>query len=320
MRINPNWISGFVQADGSFHVDISKNKSYKFGIRITPKFIISQHSKEDELMKYIKCYFGVGRVYKSLKRNEVQFVVNSFPQLEKVIINHFDRYPLKSGKLNSYQIFKEIIEMMKNKLHLKKEGLSKIIKICNLMNFSSRRNNSVSISNLNMTGNFNYNKINQNFISGLVDGDGSFSISFTSDRKIKTSFSVSQDSSCEQLLFSLVEFFQCGNVYSLKSKAKRFEIFDLKKIIKFIIPHFKKNFLLTEKKNHFLIFSKACFLLKEMREKTYSQKKEKDLIFKSIVDLAYVMNNNGAKRKFSKEDYLRDIFNNTPKVSKELNV
>lgn len=320
MKINPNWISGFVQADGSFHVDISKDKSYKFGIRITPKFIISQHSKEEELMKYIKCYFGVGRVYKSLKRNEIQFIVNSFPQIEEVIVNHFNYYPLKSGKLSSYQMFKKVVEMMKNKLHLKKEGLSKIIEICNLMNFSSRRNNSTDISNLEMTSNFDYNKIDRNFISGLVDGDGSFSISFTSCRKIKTSFSVSQDNSCEQLLFNLVKFFQCGNVYSLRSKAKRFEIFDLEKIIKFIIPHFKKNLLLTEKKSHFLIFSKVCFLLKEMRKKTYNQKKEKDLIFKSIVDLAYVMNNNGVRRKFSKEDYLRDIFEQLPKVSKELNV
>jgi len=43
MLFNPNYISGLVQADGSFFVTISKNPKSKYGLRIRATFTITQN-------------------------------------------------------------------------------------------------------------------------------------------------------------------------------------------------------------------------------------------------------------------------------------
>lgn len=44
----------------------------------------------------------------------------------KVIIPHFDQYPLITKKLGDYILFRAVVEFMKNKEHLTMEGLHKI--------------------------------------------------------------------------------------------------------------------------------------------------------------------------------------------------
>jgi hypothetical protein len=45
----------------------------------------------------------------------------------RVIIAHFDKYPLISQKFADYQLFKQIVEMMNRKEHLTIEGLKRIV-------------------------------------------------------------------------------------------------------------------------------------------------------------------------------------------------
>ena len=56
----------------------------------------------------------------------VYFTVNNIKDLTKVL-SHFDTYTLVGYKLNNYLIFKYILCMVENKIHLTKEG-SKVIK------------------------------------------------------------------------------------------------------------------------------------------------------------------------------------------------
>ena len=41
-ELDPDYITGFAQSDGSFFVAISKSSKYKWGIRIRPAFTITQ--------------------------------------------------------------------------------------------------------------------------------------------------------------------------------------------------------------------------------------------------------------------------------------
>ena len=47
----------------------------------------------------------------------------------KVLINHFDRYPLIPKNFVDYELFKQAFHLILNKGHLTKEGLNKIVKI-----------------------------------------------------------------------------------------------------------------------------------------------------------------------------------------------
>jgi hypothetical protein len=63
----------------------------------------------------------------------LQYHVSSRNDL-KVILNHFDKYPLITQKQADYQLFKKVIELMKCKEHLTVEGLQKIVSIKAVLN------------------------------------------------------------------------------------------------------------------------------------------------------------------------------------------
>lgn len=55
--------------------------------------------------------------------------MSSLAQIIKVILPHFDNYPLISQKQGDYLLFRRIIEMMKDKLHLTKEEVIDVVSI-----------------------------------------------------------------------------------------------------------------------------------------------------------------------------------------------
>lgn len=56
---NPDWITGFVDAEGSFGVQIVKSPLYRLGWTVEPSFSISLHEKDREVLEIIKNYWGV---------------------------------------------------------------------------------------------------------------------------------------------------------------------------------------------------------------------------------------------------------------------
>lgn len=54
-------------------------------------------------MKKLHKALGVGKL--SINRESVNIVVSSITDILTVIIPHFDKYPVKGGKLVSYLIF-----------------------------------------------------------------------------------------------------------------------------------------------------------------------------------------------------------------------
>ncbi|KAG2219182.1 hypothetical protein INT45_008357 [Circinella minor] len=301
------YISGFTQADGNFHIALEKATKSTLGLRVKPKFSLSQHISAKPFFEYLKTHLDVGYVYTS--RSDVNFSVNSLPQIKNKILPLFDEYPLRDGKLNSYLRFKQVVKMMDNKQHLTKEGLAKIIHISYSMNpIGSLRteenklkllksigyDQEIYLENLSIP---NLSPINPDFVSGLTDGDGSFFISFRSNGRVTPSYTVIQDNSCRNVLEELVRYFNCGKVYDLKSNSCRFQVENLDDIINKVIPHFNNYLLLTEKKTHFEIFSKACELMQSNSHKTQEG-------FLELINLAYDMNKDGKGRKLSKDEFI----------------
>lgn len=75
----------------------------------------------------IRNYFeGRGKLYEVSSLCAYQ--VRSVEDL-RVIIKHFDNFPLISQKKADYQLFKQAFELTSNKKHLTKEGLQQIVNI-----------------------------------------------------------------------------------------------------------------------------------------------------------------------------------------------
>jgi hypothetical protein len=115
-HLNPNYITGFVDGEGCFHITISKKTGCKTGYSVNLVFSVGLHSKDADLLRSIQGYFG-GIGVLSVTDKKVLWRVLSVKEL-KVIIDHFDNYPLITKKGLDFLLFKEALQLFINKDHL----------------------------------------------------------------------------------------------------------------------------------------------------------------------------------------------------------
>ncbi len=141
----------------------------------------------------------------------------------------------------------------------------------------------------------------QEYVSGYVDGEGCFSISFSKREKFlvgwetKPSFSVSQNEDRAQILFLIQKIFKCGFIRrDYSDKTLKYEVRNLDDLINKVIPHFEKYPLLSQKQKDFEFFKQVCFL---MQGNLHRDKKG----LQKIMNLVFKMNPSG-KRKYTKAE------------------
>jgi hypothetical protein len=133
MNINPYWLSGFVDGEGTFYVGINRNSTMKFNFQVLPEFRVVQHEKDIKLLYALRTYFKAGVVRKNHDTRQ-ELRIRSLKHINKLIIPHFDRYPLLSQKKFDYLKFKSIIKLINQKKHLSLDGIKQIITISAKMN------------------------------------------------------------------------------------------------------------------------------------------------------------------------------------------
>jgi len=127
--IDPNYITGFVDGEGSFSITISPRdfKDVKWEVR--PSFSISQHKRNRGILFKIKNYFGCGTIRPNREDNTYKYEVRSLQDLKNIIIPHFKKYPLQTTKRIDFEIFTKVIQIMEEGRHLTKDGLKEIIEL-----------------------------------------------------------------------------------------------------------------------------------------------------------------------------------------------
>jgi hypothetical protein len=127
--------------------------------------------------------------------------------------------------------------------------------------------------------------LNPDYIVGLVDGEGSFTVYVRNPEKkkrvkrrviIEPKFYVKLVEKDKDILYELKRFFKCGNVYFQKDKRKnhqdcyRYEVGNRKDLKEIIIPFFKQHRLkLQSKRKDFELF---CKIIKEIENGTHLRK------------------------------------------------
>jgi hypothetical protein len=81
-------------------------------------------------------------------------------------------------------------------------------------------------------------ELNPFFVTGLVDGDGSFYIALKANNKVAPAFSIVQHKDSGGLLQEVQAFFNCGSIYNVQPNSVRFQVEDLSSLIEVIIPFF----------------------------------------------------------------------------------
>jgi hypothetical protein len=94
--LNPQFITGLVNAEGCFTLGFFKSDKYKLDYQIQAIFKITLHKKDLDLLSQVKDYFGIGKITRH-GNTTLQYTVKSLKDLD-IILAHFDKYPLLSQK------------------------------------------------------------------------------------------------------------------------------------------------------------------------------------------------------------------------------
>ena len=138
MELNPNYIVGLTDGEGSFTVYVKNpdsSKQVKRRTKVEPRFYIKLIEKDKDILMKLKKYFGCGNVYfqKDSRINHqdcYRYEVANRKHLVEIIIPFFKRNTLKlRSKYGDFEIFCRIMKMVQNKDHLQEAGLRKIYKL-----------------------------------------------------------------------------------------------------------------------------------------------------------------------------------------------
>lgn len=129
------------------------------------------------------------------------------------------------------------------------------------------------------------------WVTGYVDGEGCFSVSFIKNATTKSGwqifpeFVVTQGGKSKASLEMLRNFFGCGKIFvnrrydNHREHIYRYCVRSQEELRKVIIPFFEEHQLRTAKKTDFLHF---CFILRQMELKKHLTQKGMRIIAKRI--------------------------------------
>lgn len=125
ISLTPEWITGFIDGEGSFGVQIIKSPLYHTGWTVLVSFKISLHKKDQMILKAIQSYLGVGDIAPD-GLDGIRFRISSMKGF-LVLINHLDQYPLITQKQADFILWRKIVMIIERKEHLTPTGLKAII-------------------------------------------------------------------------------------------------------------------------------------------------------------------------------------------------
>lgn len=133
MELNAQWVVGFVDGEGCFHVGINQNQEMTLGVQVLPEFTVVQHQEDEQVLYALKAYFGCGVVRKN-HGTRLSYRVRGHQNLLEKILPFFEKHQLKTRKRVDFAKFRKVVRLMTNGAHLTSEGLEDIRKIKKTMN------------------------------------------------------------------------------------------------------------------------------------------------------------------------------------------
>ena len=133
-KLDPQYVAGFIDGEGSFSISIGKHKTLRRGFEVRPEFEIELRKDDQEILERILVTIGIGRIYDcSYERYgwypHAKYKITSIWDLKEYLFPFLDKHPLQAKKRKSYLLFRKIVLMVCAKEHLSDEGFNKIVKL-----------------------------------------------------------------------------------------------------------------------------------------------------------------------------------------------
>ena len=237
-KLDPNFVTGLTEAEGSFSIIKCRDARAKFGMTIMLRFKITMLVNEIALLKDVKAFFGVGSIDIDEKRGAVDYIVRDKISLD-VIKKHFIKYPLRGTKFLDFDDFVQALELMEENLHRSEEGVKLLVSLSEGMNSLRKDYRKMPPIHI-IKGNSEFIPLDGNYINGFIAGDGCLYLR-TKSNFGSMGIQISQHVNNSSLLREILDYFQSGlNVFSHGKGKKSVQItIGGKKIWnKIIYPHF----------------------------------------------------------------------------------
>jgi hypothetical protein len=144
------------------------------------------------------------------------------------------------------------------------------------------------------------------YISGYVDGEGCFCVSFQPSIRhrlgweVRPSFSVSQNMDRSEVLYLIQDAWKCGFIRPDRSdRTLKYEVRGLEALVATVIPHFRRFPLLSSKQADFSRFAQICEAIRVRGHLNHEG-------FERIVRWAMEMNPSG-QRKYAGREILGSL-------------
>ena len=133
MKLDAQWITGFVDGEGCFFVGINPYEEMTTRIQVLPEFTVVQHERDVQVLYALKAYFGCG-VVRVNHGDRMAYRVRSIKHLLEYIVPFFVKHPLKTKKNVDFLKFRDVLLLMQAGNHLKADGIERIRSIASEMN------------------------------------------------------------------------------------------------------------------------------------------------------------------------------------------
>ena len=132
-KISNDYFAGFVDGEGCFYVGFSRRNDLPLKWQVITEFHLSQNPIGKNILKGFQKRLGCGYIKPNHPKNPNDktwvLIIKRRESLREKLIPFFEEHPLHSGKKNEFIIFKEVLNVIEKKEHLKIEGFKKIVNL-----------------------------------------------------------------------------------------------------------------------------------------------------------------------------------------------
>jgi LAGLIDADG endonuclease len=137
-----DYLAGYVDGEGSFHVAVQRNPSTRFGWQLVPEFHVSQNPERASILLLLQRRLGCGRVRRNARAGgrdrSLVFVVRNRSDLLEKVVPFFEAHPILSEKRLEFEAFATVVRAMAQGEHATTEGFGRLLRLAVQMNGGGR--------------------------------------------------------------------------------------------------------------------------------------------------------------------------------------
>jgi len=132
---------GVVASEGSFIIHASR-RDERLGVTIRPEFQLKMHRREGEMLDELQTQLGLGKLRERSSRPYIAWRIGRIDECLRLveILEDFTEGSLfaKTDKARAFRKWREILYLIDDGKHLTKDGLKRILKMRESINWGSK--------------------------------------------------------------------------------------------------------------------------------------------------------------------------------------